>query len=111
MALYSQVTAFLPNKCIHCLQHHLIPLPPRKKYICQTDTLVLEDKTHRINLTGNIPVVDLVTGVTIALLGHINDDGQFKVEEYCFAGDQPSFDLVDKGSASELTDSQDRYSV
>jgi len=86
----------------------LVPLPPRKKYICKTDSLVLEDDSQRINLTGNIPVIDLVTGVTVALLGHITDDGQFNVEEYCFAGDQPSFGVQDYRAASELDDGQDR---
>ena len=95
---------------LYYFQHHLVPLPPRKKYTCQTDSLVLEDATQRINLIGNIPVVDLVTGVTIALLGHINDDGQFNIEEYCFAGDQPSYGLVDNRIIdSELT--EDRYGV
>ena len=84
-----------------------MPIPPRRKYICKTDSLVLEDAAQRIILTGDIPVDELLTGVTIALLGYINDCGKFHVEDYCFAGDCPTVDVT--MSNNEPDNDSDKY--
>ena len=87
-----------------------MPIPPRKKYIYKTDSLVLEDEAQRIILTGDIPVNELLTGVTIALLGYINDCGKFHVEDYCFAGECPTVDVtMNNGIDDRPDDDNDKY--
>lgn len=85
-----------------------MPIPPRRKYIYKTDSLVLEDAAQRIILTGDIPVDELLTGVTIALLGYINDSGKFHVEDYCFAGDCSTVDVTMSNSINDGPDN-DKY--
>ena len=70
---------------------------------------MLEDEAQRINLTGDIPVDDLVTGIAIALMGYTNDDGKFHVEECCFAGEYPSFSTVTDNGIDDLPGGDDRY--
>ncbi len=84
-----------------------MPLPPRKKYLHKTDSLVLEDEAQRINLTGDIPVDELLTGITIALLGKSDDSGKFHVEEYCFAGECPTIDVTMNNSMNDMSDDDD----
>lgn len=67
-------------------QHHLVPQPPRAKYVGSNDELVLEDRMQRAALCGNIPSDDLVTGIVAAVLGKELRNGTFEVEDYCFAG-------------------------
>ena len=86
-----------------------MPPPPKKKYIYKTDSLVLEDQGQRICLTGDILVDELVTGVTIALLGYINDNGKFRVEEYCFAGECPTVGVAVSNGMEEVSNEDDRY--
>ena len=43
-------------------KHNLMPLPPREKYIDETDELIIEDESQRVSLTGNIPIQSCVTG-------------------------------------------------
>ena len=67
---------------------------------------MLEDEAQRINLTGDVPVDELVSGITIALLGHIDKSGKFHVKEHCFAGEPSSFSVaMSNGVANE----DDRY--
>ena len=87
-----------------------MPLPPRKKYINKTDWLVLEDQAQRIHLTGDIPVDEMLTGVTVALLGYISDSGKFHVGEYCFAGECPTVDVTMSNSINNMPDDDsDKY--
>ena len=44
-------------------QHHLVPPPPRAKYIGSNDELILEDQMQRVTLCGNIPSEEMVTGI------------------------------------------------
>ena len=69
---------------------------------------MLEDEAQQISLTGEIPVDELLTGVTVALLGHINDCGKFNVEEYCFAGLCPSIDVTMSNDMNDMPD-DDKY--
>ena len=43
-------------------QHHLLPQPPRAKFISSSDLLLVEDSTQRMYLCGNVPSQELVTG-------------------------------------------------
>ena len=61
-------------------------MAPKKKYISNSDSLLLEDETQRISLVGNIPWESLVTGIVVAVKGKELVDGKFEVEDYCFAG-------------------------
>lgn len=69
-----------------CLQHQLIPQPPRTHFFDDSDQLILEDELQRIRLVGNLDVHLVVTGVVCAVLGHEDGDGKFLVEDYCWAG-------------------------
>ncbi len=54
------------------------------------DSLVLEDESGRIELTGNIPVKELVTGIVIAVQGAMLKDGAgFHVDEWYLPGIPP----------------------
>ncbi|XP_006625387.1 DNA polymerase delta subunit 2 [Lepisosteus oculatus] len=66
-------------------EHNLLPQPPRAKYICQSDELILEDELQRIKLEGNIDTQKLVTGSVVAVFGAEKNDGKFTVESYCTA--------------------------
>ena len=83
--------------------------PSPKKYIYKTDSLVLEDQGQRICLTDDILADELVTGITIALLGYINDNGKFHVEEYCFAGEYSTVGVAASHDADEVSSEDDRY--
>ena len=71
---------------------------------------MLEDEAQQISLTGNIPVDELLTGVTVALLGHINESGKFNVEEYCFAGICPSIDVTMSNDMNDMSN-DDKYVI
>ena len=62
------------------------PVPPRDNYAEEGDYLIIEDESGRAKLAGNIDVGNLVTGVVIAVLGKEDANGDFIVEEHCFAG-------------------------
>ncbi|OQV23941.1 DNA polymerase delta subunit 2 [Hypsibius exemplaris] len=63
------------------------PILPR--YAGDHDTLLLEEETQRIVLVGNIDMREIVTGVTVAIMGTENEDGEFVVKDHCFAGMPP----------------------
>ncbi|XP_055356136.1 uncharacterized protein LOC129601365 isoform X1 [Paramacrobiotus metropolitanus] len=58
------------------------PIPPR--YTSDTDTLFLEDESQRIRLNGQLDPHQLVTGIIMALVGHVNAAGVFVVQDQCF---------------------------
>ena len=70
---------------------------------------MLEDQGQRICLTGDILADELVTGVTIALLGCINDSGKFDVKEYCFAGEYPTVGVTISNGMDEVSSEDDQY--
>eukprot|EP00049_Salpingoeca_infusionum_P006353 m.105579 g.105579 ORF g.105579 m.105579 type:complete len:454 (+) comp13281_c0_seq3:73-1434(+) len=70
----------------HAREHYEAPPPARAKYVDpETDCLILEDQTGRIELGGAVPTGRLVTGVVVALLGHEADSGEFIVQDTCYA--------------------------
>ena len=79
--------------------HHLIPLPPRKKYTEEEDYLILEDHSLRITLlTDQADIDTLVTGVPVVVIGCQENKGRFRVEELAYAsipGPEPSIALGD----------------
>ncbi|XP_072029606.1 DNA polymerase delta subunit 2-like [Amphiura filiformis] len=62
---------------------NLVPQPPRRKYVSDSDELILEDDLQRIVLVGDIDVHKSITGVVIAVYGQERDDGKFEVDDYC----------------------------
>lgn len=65
--------------------------PPREKYTGGQCQFFLEDDTARIEIKfkdDSIPA-NLVTGVSMALLGQEDENGDFHVEDYCFADIEP----------------------
>lgn len=50
-----------------------------------SDKLFIEDEVQRYQIEG-VPIKEVVTGITIALLGTDAGNGKFKAEDYLFAG-------------------------
>lgn len=71
------------------LQNHLAPQPPKVKYVCASDQLILEDAMQRVVLrwknSKNSPTEDLVTGVVVGLKGRKLGKGEFQVEDICYS--------------------------
>lgn len=67
-------------------EHNVTPQPHRAHFTDNSDTLVLEDTKQRLPLTGAIDVHNHVTGVPVAVLGCVREDGRFEVEDVCYAG-------------------------
>lgn len=67
-------------------EHHVAPQPRRTHLTDNSDSLVLEDDRQRLPLSGNIDVATHVTGVPVAVLGRVGEDGRFAVEDVCYAG-------------------------
>lgn len=47
----------------------LTPQPIRQNFVDESDTLILEDEVQRIQLLGDFPVSQYVTGIVMAVLG------------------------------------------
>ncbi|RWS30482.1 DNA polymerase delta subunit 2-like protein [Leptotrombidium deliense] len=84
-------------------EHQLIPQPLMEKYTSEEDVLYLQDNRESVRLMGTLNVKSFVTGISVALLGYEDDDGNnFIVEDYCL----PIFlDYVER----PLTISGDKY--
>jgi len=65
-----------------------------ENYCHEEDILIFEDSSGRIPMkpTGTLLVDDCVTGTLIALLG-TSKDGEFIVDEFCWAGMAPQMPL------------------
>eukprot|EP00968_Pinguiococcus_pyrenoidosus_P013174 scaffold1187_cov258-Pinguiococcus_pyrenoidosus.AAC.18 len=62
---------------------------PLDDYTSSEDTLEIEDDSGRMRLTGDVgslPVHALSTGLAVALLGKMTEDGEFHVEAWCTPG-------------------------
>ncbi|KAJ8579832.1 hypothetical protein M405DRAFT_802452, partial [Rhizopogon salebrosus TDB-379] len=67
--------------------HSIPPPPPREKFYCDEDSVMLEDESGRIKLVGDrIAAERLVTGVIVAALGIETPSGDFEVVDLCTAG-------------------------
>ena len=49
----------------------LAPQPIRQNFADESDTLILEDEVQRIQLLGDFPVDQYVTGIVMAVLGKL----------------------------------------
>ncbi|KAJ3086026.1 hypothetical protein HK102_013588 [Quaeritorhiza haematococci] len=68
--------------------------PPNTKYVSEKDTILLEDESGRLVLTGQtIKDVVLVTGVVIGALGRETNGGQFEVLDICYPDMKPQSPL------------------
>lgn len=77
-----------PNVLEDIGRDHSIPAPPpREKFYCDEDSVMLEDESGRIKLVGDrVSEERLVTGVIIAALGMETPTGDFEVVDICTAG-------------------------
>lgn len=55
----------------------LAPLPPPQDYNDSSDDIILEDEIQRIKLIGSVNVGELVTGITVAVLGRLSFKNNF----------------------------------
>ncbi|XP_012260325.2 DNA polymerase delta subunit 2 [Athalia rosae] len=68
-------------------EYQLAPPAPNINYCSDEDLLFLEDEMLRIKLVGNhLNIEQMVTGIVCGLLGILQDDGTFDVEDWCFPG-------------------------
>ncbi|OAX36419.1 hypothetical protein K503DRAFT_695182 [Rhizopogon vinicolor AM-OR11-026] len=77
-----------PNVLEDIGRDHSIPVPPpREKFYCDEDSVMLEDESGRIKLVGDrVAQEHLVTGVIVAALGVETPTGDFEVVDLCTAG-------------------------
>nr|KAJ3418026.1 hypothetical protein HK105_000457 [Polyrhizophydium stewartii] len=62
----------------------------RETYTSDNDTVLLEDESGRIALTGEIVRTTVfVTGIVIGLLGYETEDGEFHVLDVCYPSFEP----------------------
>ena len=75
---------------------------PNTNYVSAEDTLVLEDESGRVNLTGpSFPVGEFVTGLVVAVKGHV-EGGAFIVADVCVAGLPPQEEGPGERGAMEV---------
>eukprot|EP00603_Paraphysomonas_imperforata_P012666 CAMPEP_0114455398 /NCGR_PEP_ID=MMETSP0104-20121206/3079_1 /TAXON_ID=37642 ORGANISM="Paraphysomonas imperforata, Strain PA2" /NCGR_SAMPLE_ID=MMETSP0104 /ASSEMBLY_ACC=CAM_ASM_000202 /LENGTH=429 /DNA_ID=CAMNT_0001627817 /DNA_START=57 /DNA_END=1346 /DNA_ORIENTATION=+ len=81
----------------------------KKDYYSDSDKIYLEDESGRIELISENSewLANLVTGVTIAVLGLANENGQFQVTDSCTA--YPTFTETDEASGSALDDEDSSF--
>uniref|UniRef100_A0A336LN48 DNA polymerase delta subunit 2 n=1 Tax=Culicoides sonorensis TaxID=179676 RepID=A0A336LN48_CULSO len=65
-------------------EEHLVHQPLRSNYVDDQDKLILEDDLQRIRLMGKIETHMVVTGIVCAVLGYVEADGKFIVEDVLF---------------------------
>lgn len=66
-------------------QNQLVPQPPRQNYCNkETDIVILEDESQRVELEGNMDNSLTVTGVICSCLGIMKTGGKFFVEEFLY---------------------------
>ncbi|XP_037928858.1 DNA polymerase delta subunit 2 [Teleopsis dalmanni] len=65
-------------------ENQLAPQPPREYYADPDDKLILEDELQRVKLVGKIDTRIMATGVVCAVLGNIEEDGCFNVEDLLY---------------------------
>ncbi|KAG9104973.1 hypothetical protein FRC06_002893 [Ceratobasidium sp. 370] len=70
--------------------HALAAIPARTKRTSESDSVVLEDESGRVALAGDILAKEqLVTGVTVAVLGFEGPTAAFEVQGIVYAGLAP----------------------
>ncbi|XP_063699789.1 DNA polymerase delta subunit 2 [Culicoides brevitarsis] len=74
-------------------EEELIEQPLLSNYVDEQDKLILEDDLQRIRLTGKIEVHKVVTGVVCAVLGYVEGDGKFIVEDVIYNESGPQAPL------------------
>ncbi|KAG8711180.1 hypothetical protein FRC09_020743 [Ceratobasidium sp. 395] len=81
--------------------HALAAIPARTKRTSESDSVVLEDESGRVALTGDILAKEnLVTGVTVAVLGFEGPAAAFEVQEIVYPGLAPP-SLIPNSSPNE----------
>eukprot|EP00041_Stephanoeca_diplocostata_P028186 m.789764 g.789764 ORF g.789764 m.789764 type:complete len:484 (-) comp23324_c1_seq2:70-1521(-) len=92
----------------HAREKYEAPPPSRSKYFSSDDSIVLEDQSGRVGLSGDVLLPkNMVTGVVIAVMGRELASGEFGVEDYCFALPGPQAPLQGALTSS----SSDRFVV
>lgn len=69
----------------HHPQYQTVPPPARTHFVSDKDELILEDETQRVTLQGSaLNVHHVVTGCVVSVLGTLQNNGVFLVEDYCW---------------------------
>ncbi|KAG8901171.1 hypothetical protein FRB99_005504 [Tulasnella sp. 403] len=90
--------------------------PPRETYVSTDDSIMLEDESGRVRLTGEIiEALKPVTGIIIGVLGLETSAGHFEVVDHCLPGLPPQVpltvkpDVVDVDKAESSGQSQGEW--
>uniref|UniRef100_A0A0A1WFC1 DNA polymerase delta small subunit n=1 Tax=Zeugodacus cucurbitae TaxID=28588 RepID=A0A0A1WFC1_ZEUCU len=78
-------------------ENQLAPQPPREHYAELEDKLILEDELQRVRLYGKVDGRLMASGIVCAVLGSIEEDGRFDVEEILYYEAGPQKPLSNKG--------------
>ncbi|XP_073844260.1 DNA polymerase delta subunit 2 [Musca autumnalis] len=65
-------------------ENQLAPQPARHHYSDPEDKVILEDELQRVRLHGKVRCEEMATGVVCAVMGLIEEDGRFDVQEILF---------------------------
>ncbi|XP_067642885.1 DNA polymerase delta subunit 2 [Eurosta solidaginis] len=83
-------------------ENQLAPQPAREHYADLEDKLILEDELQRVRLYGKVDGRYMASGVVCAVLGNIEDDGRFDVEEILFYEAGPQKPLPQVGYSRKV---------
>lgn len=65
-------------------ENQLAPQPARQHYSDPEDKVILEDELQRVRLHGKVRCEEMATGVVCAVMGLIEEDGRFDVQDILF---------------------------
>ncbi|KAI8893104.1 DNA polymerase alpha/epsilon subunit B-domain-containing protein [Globomyces pollinis-pini] len=75
-------------------QQWVLPPAPKEKYLSEQDSILLEDESGRVKLTGSILKDHILTsGMVVGVVGNESKDGSFEIIDICYPNYGPEIPL------------------
>ncbi|KAJ2994308.1 hypothetical protein HDV02_001702 [Globomyces sp. JEL0801] len=72
----------------------VLPPAPKEKYLSEQDSILLEDESGRVKLTGSILKDHILTsGMVVGVVGNESKDGSFEIIDICYPTYGPEIPL------------------